>query len=150
MINSRNLYYFLLLYLSLSLLLFSVNASTTEFVVVVNKKNSINALSKREIIDIYMGRYLTFPDGKVSQPLDLPAQSALKNDFYQQLVNKTEQKINAYWARLLFSGRAKPPLQASSVEDALNKVEASQFAIGYIPKSQITDAVKVVYQFDEH
>lgn len=148
MMNYRNLS--LSLYLTLSILLFSVNASTTEFVVVVNKDNKINTLSKREVIDIYMGRYLTFPDGEMSQPLDLPAQSTLKNDFYQQLVNKNEQKINAYWARLLFSGRAKPPTPSTSVEDALNKVTASKFAIGYIPKSQITDAVKVVYQFDEN
>ena len=150
MINYHNLLRYLSLCLTLNMLLFSVNASTTEFVVVVNKNNTINALSKREVIDIYMGRYLTFPDGEISQPLDLPAQSTLKNDFYQQLVNKDEQKINAYWARLLFSGRAKPPSPSASVEDALNKVATSQFAIGYIPKSQITDAVKVVYQFDEN
>lgn len=91
------------------LLFASAYANSTEFAVVVNKNNAINTLSKREIIDIYMGRYLTFPDGEASKPLDLPAQSALKNDFYIQLVNKDEQKINAYWARLLFSGRAKPP-----------------------------------------
>jgi hypothetical protein len=150
MMSYLNLRRYLSLYLPLSMLIFSVSASTAEFVVVVNKSNSINALSKREVIDIYMGRYLTFPDGEMSQPLDLPAQSTLKNDFYQQLVNKSEQKINAYWARLLFSGRAKPPSQATSVEDALNKVEASKFAIGYIPKSQVTDTVKVVYQFDEN
>lgn len=148
MMNYRNLLRYLSLYLTLSMLLLSVNASTTEFVVVVNKDNTINTLSKREVIDIYMGRYLTFPDGEKSQPLDLPAQSALKNDFYKKLVNKNEQKINAYWARLLFSGRAKPPSPSTSVEDALNKVAASQFAIGYIPRSQITDAVKVVYQLD--
>ena len=126
----------------------SFYAKSTEFVVVVNKSNAINALSKREIIDIYMGRYLTFPDGETSKPLDLPAQSTLKNDFYLKLVNKNEQKINAYWARLLFSGRAKPPTPSTSVEDAINKIAASQFAIGYIPLSQVTDEVKVVYTFD--
>ncbi|QBJ71868.1 hypothetical protein PC2016_1657 [Pseudoalteromonas carrageenovora] len=134
--------------LPLCLLFVSFYAKSTEFVVVVNKSNAINALSKREIIDIYMGRYLTFPDGETSKPLDLPAQSALKNDFYLKLVNKDEQKINAYWARLLFSGRAKPPTPSASVEDAINKIAASQFAIGYIPLSQVTDAVKVVYTFD--
>ncbi|HDY92583.1 MAG TPA: hypothetical protein ENH79_10730, partial [Pseudoalteromonas sp.] len=87
---------------------------------------------------------------ETSKPLDLPAQSTLKNDFYLQLVNKDEQKINAYWARLLFSGRAKPPTPSTSVEDALNKIAASQFAIGYIPQSQVTDAVKVVYTFDKN
>lgn len=144
----RNLLLYLLLPLCLLLVSVSVYAKSTEFVVVVNKSNAINALSKREIIDIYMGRYLTFPDGETSKPLDLPAQSTLKNDFYLKLVNKDEQKINAYWARLLFSGRAKPPTPSTSVEDAINKIAASQFAIGYIPLSQVTDAVKVVYTFD--
>ncbi|KAA1155244.1 hypothetical protein EU510_03825 [Pseudoalteromonas sp. FUC4] len=134
--------------LPLCLLVVSFYAKSTEFVVVVNKSNAINTLSKREIIDIYMGRYLTFPDGETSKPLDLPAQSTLKNDFYLKLVNKDEQKINAYWARLLFSGRAKPPTPSTSVEDAINKIASSQFAIGYIPLSQVTDAVKVVYTFD--
>ncbi len=146
MMSPRNL--FITALLPLCLLFMSFYAKSTEFVVVVNKSNAINALSKREIIDIYMGRYLTFPDGETSKPLDLPAQSTLKNDFYLQLVNKNEQKINAYWARLLFSGRAKPPTPSTSVEDAINKIAASQFAIGYIPLSQVTDAVKVVYTFD--
>ncbi|WP_278382402.1 hypothetical protein [Pseudoalteromonas distincta] len=146
MMSPRNL--FITALLPLCLLFMSFYAKSTEFVVVVNKSNAINALSKREIIDIYMGRYLTFPDGETSKPLDLPAQSTLKNDFYLQLVNKNEQKINAYWARLLFSGRAKPPTPSTSVEDAINKIAASQFAIGYIPVSQVTDAVKVVYTFD--
>lgn len=146
MISARNLT--LNVMLPLCLLFVSSYAKSTEFVVVVNKSNTIDALSKREIIDIYMGRYLTFPDGETSKPLDLPAKSTLKNDFYLKLVNKDEQKINAYWARLLFSGRAKPPTPSTSVEDAINKIAASQFAIGYIPLSQVTDAVKVVYTFD--
>ncbi|MBH0063053.1 hypothetical protein I6E85_18145 [Pseudoalteromonas sp. NZS71] len=146
MMSPRN--FFITALLLLCLLFMSFYAKSTEFVVVVNKSNAINALSKREIIDIYMGRYLTFPDGETSKPLDLPAQSTLKNDFYLKLVNKDEQKINAYWARLLFSGRAKPPTPSTSVEDAINKIAASQFAIGYIPLSQVTDAVKVVYTFD--
>nr|WP_231907383.1 hypothetical protein [Colwellia sp. PAMC 20917] len=138
------------LLLMIGLALFNLDAVSTEFVVVVNKDNAINSLSKREVIDIYMGRYLTFPDGEMAQPLDLPSESPLKNDFYLQLVNKNEQKINAYWARLLFSGRAKPPISAISIEDALNKLYNSPYSIGYIPKDQLTDAVKVVYRFNEN
>ena len=145
----RNLLLYLLLQ-PLYMLLVSFDTKSAELVVVVNKNSAINTLSKREVIDIYMGRYLTFPDGEVAQPFDLPAQSTLKSDFYLQLVNKNEQKIDAYWARLLFSGRANPPSPSTSVEDVLNKIAASQFAIGYIPHSQITNAVKVVYTFDKN
>lgn len=128
----------------------SFSALSTEFVVVVNKDNKIKTLSKREVIDIYMGRYLTFPDGANAQPLDLPAQSSLKNDFYLKLVNQDERKINAYWARLLFSGRAKPPEAASSVHDALQTLQKSEFSIAYIPETELTDAVKVVYRLNEN
>ena len=135
---------------AICLALFSLDAASTEFVVVVNKSNAINTLSKREVIDIYMGRYLTFPDGEIAQPLDLPSDSQFKNDFYLQLVNKNERKINAYWARLLFSGRAKPPIAANSIEDALSKLYNSPYSLGYIPIEQLTDDVKVVYRFNEN
>jgi hypothetical protein len=136
------------LYLGFALL--CTNAVSSEFVVVVNKGNNIEALSKREVIDIYMGRYLTFPDGESAQPLDLPAQSQLKNEFYLKLVNQDERKINAYWARLLFSGRAKPPESAKSVDEALQKLQKSEFSIAYIPEDQLTDDVKVVYRLNEN
>jgi len=122
----------------------------TAFVVVVNKNNPIESLSKREVIDIYMGRFLTFPDGEHVQPLDLPSQSSLKNDFYVSLVNQDERKIKAYWARLLFSGRAKPPETLDSIAAILAKVEKINQAIAYIPATAVTDNVKVVYRLDEN
>jgi ABC-type phosphate transport system substrate-binding protein len=137
-------------FLYLGFALVCTNAVSSEFVVVVNKGNNIEALSKREVIDIYMGRYLTFPDGESAQPLDLPAQSQLKNDFYLKLVNQDERKINAYWARLLFSGRAKPPETVKSVDEVLQKLQTSEFSIAYIPASELTDNVKVVYRLNEN
>jgi len=132
------------------LLLFSLYSNAQELVVVVNKSNPINALSKREVIDIYMGRYVTFPDGESAKPFDLPAKSQLKNDFYLKLVNQNERKINAYWARVLFSGRAKPPESVESINEVLSHLQYSEFSIAYIPESEVTDAVKVVYRLNEN
>jgi len=131
-------------------MLVSWQSMATAFVVVVNKNNPIESLSKREVIDIYMGRFLTFPDGEHVQPLDLPSQSSLKNDFYVSLVNQDERKIKAYWARLLFSGRAKPPETLDSIAAILAKVEKINQAIAYIPATAVTDNVKVVYRLDEN
>ncbi|MBJ7540023.1 hypothetical protein [Marinomonas transparens] len=136
--------------ISLSLLLLSLPGYAEELVVVVNKDNAISALSKQEVIDIYMGRYVTFPDGKNAKPLDLPARSSLKNEFYLKLVNQNERKINAYWARLLFSGRAKPPVSMTSVNEVLGHLRVSEFTLAYIPESELIDAVKVVYRLDEN
>lgn len=121
-----------------------------ELVVVVNKDNATDKLSKNEVIDIFMGRYLTFPNGDNVQPLDLPSRSEYRNTFYLKLVKQTESKINAYWARLLFSGRAKPPETAKSVADALTQLRESNHTIAYIPESQVTESVKVVYRLNEN
>ena len=134
----------------LSLLLFSLSSHGQDIVVVVSKANSISELSKREVIDIYMGRYITFPDGKSAKPLDLAKQSQLKNDFYLRLVDQNERKINAYWARLLFSGRAKPPESMASINEILSHLKMSESAIAYIPGSEVTDSVKVVYRLNEN
>jgi len=74
----------------------------------------------------------------------------LKNDFYVSLVNQDERKIKAYWARLLFSGRAKPPETLDSIAAILAKVEKINQAIAYIPATAVTDNVKVVYRLDEN
>ncbi len=115
-----------------------------EIVVVVNKNNDISALSQKEIIDIYMGRKQSFPNGKPALPLDQAAQSMIRKDFYQILINKSPAQINAYWARLLFTGRASPPriLQEASV--VLDAIEQNPSAIGYVDSSMLNDRVKVV------
>ena len=48
------------------------------------------------------------------------------------------------------TGRAKPPIAANSIEDALNKLYNSPYSLGYIPIEQLTDNVKVVYRFNEN
>jgi hypothetical protein len=133
------------------LLVVIICANTAEaLVVVVKKENSITSLTQREIVDIFMGRFSTFPDGSSARPIDLPAQTKTKNEFYMLLVNQNERKVNAYWARLLFSGRAKPPEKTSSIDEVLSKLMEYEGTIAYIPESAVNDSVKVVFSFDKN
>ena len=122
--------------------------SAQAVVVVVSKQNPIDSLSKNQIIDIYMGRYNTFPDGILAKPLDRTANSSEKQQFYHALVNKSEAKINAYWARLLFSGRASPPRRFDSNDEMLSELKRSHQTIGYVLESEVDDSLKIVYRFD--
>ena len=134
----------LLLYLALS---FSGVNATDDIVVVVNHSNDVSSLSKKEVIDIYMGRYLSFPNGASASPIDFPTRSVTKQQFYLLLVNQNEQEIKSYWSRLLFSGRAKPPTEADSAAGAIKLVEQKADAIAYIPRDKVTSEMKIVFQF---
>ncbi|WP_218310784.1 hypothetical protein [Alteromonas antoniana] len=122
-------------------------AQDEPLVVVVNQASGVDTLTKKEVVDIFMGRYNRFPNGQVAYPVDLPQGSSGKSHFYMQLVNQSERKIQSYWSRLLFSGRAKPPEASESLPDVVNYVVSNEEAIAYLPRTLITSEMKIVFQF---
>lgn len=113
--------------------------------VIVNQQNSLEQLTKKQLIDLYMGRTRHFDSGSRVIAVDASLQSAEREAFYQMLVEKTIPEIQAYWARLLFTGRAVPPFQVESTNDIINFVSENGSAIGYVAKAPVSDRVKVVY-----
>ena len=132
----------------LSLLCFTTFNTCAGIVVVVNKDNPVSDLSKREIIDLYMGRNLYFPDGKLALRLDHPPTSYERETFYQQLVKKSVAQVNAYWAKLLFTGKASPPMLMENSEQLLDTVRNNRNAIGYMDEVNLDKSVKVVGRVD--
>jgi len=132
-----------LLLLTLLLVLYSaVNAA--EIVVVIHPGSGIDHLNRGDAINIFLGRFRQLPSGISAQPIDLPAGQPEKADFYHLLVNKELSDINAYWARLQFSGRIAPPRQARSTEDLLDFVNSTPGAVGYVDRTKADDRVKVI------
>ncbi|KXF80714.1 hypothetical protein ATN88_07820 [Enterovibrio coralii] len=116
---------------------------------VVNQANPVEELSSRQIMDLYMGRYTAYPDGSSVKTTDLPDNSPLREDFYNRLVGKSVAQINAYWARLLFTGKAEPPQAKPSEKDVVDYVRENRNAIAYIMESDVADGLKVVFRFED-
>ena len=130
------------------LLLLSSRVFSGDILVVVNKNNSTDSLSKSQVVDIFLGRYVAFPSGNSAEPLDI-ADTELKGDFYQRLTRLNLARVNAYWSRIKFSGKAVKPLQLASEETAIEFVAAEKLAISYIDAESLTEQLKVVYTIDE-
>lgn len=120
-----------------------------QLVVIANPKSGISALSRDDVVNIFLGRFRQLPSGISALPADLPASQPEKAQFYRLLVNKDLSEINSYWARLIFSGRTVPPRQALGNEDLLNFIGKTPGAIGYLEKSRIDPRVKVVLDLAE-
>ncbi len=119
-----------------------------ELLVIVNKQNPMNIISKEQVIDLFMGRTPYFPSGDPVVKLDAPSASEVRKDFYQTLVQMSLPEINAYWARLMFSGRATPPMQVPQEQDIVKLVADNTNAIGYIPRplsGELNDDVKTIF-----
>ncbi len=119
-----------------------------ELVVVVNAENPLSSLSSRQLIDLYMGRYNSYPNGESANTTDLPEKSKEREYFYRMLVGKSAAQINAYWARLLFTGKSEPPQTVRSSADVIALVKDNKNAIAYINEADLVDGLKVVYRFE--
>src|SRR5882672_7658025 len=81
----------------------AVRAQT--LVVIVNPTIGVQHLSRREVLDIFMGRFRTFPSGASALPIDLDVSSTERRAFYLLLAHKEPADMGSYWARLTFSGK---------------------------------------------
>lgn len=128
----------------IALLAAAGSAAAGEIAVVVSAKSTVTRLTQNEVIDIFLGRHRELPGGLAALPIDQPKASPTRADFYRALTNKTLSEINAYWARLYFSGKANPPTQADKPADVALHVLNTNGGIGYLDQDQLDPRFRVV------
>jgi ABC-type phosphate transport system substrate-binding protein len=121
-------------------------ALAEDLVVIVNPASGVQQMTRDEVIDVFMGRYRKLPSGNPALPLDVVSAESARADFYQRLVSKSLAEINAYWARILFTGRATPPQRVDDASEVLDIVAENKGAIGYVPRSRADGRVRVVLE----
>lgn len=123
------------------------STANAEPVVVVSAASALRQLSQDEVVNIFLGRYRRLPNGDTALPIDQPESSPVRADFYRRLVNKDLNEINAYWSRLIFSGRTSPPLQASSSADVIVWLLGQPGGVAYVDRMQVDKRLRIVMEF---
>lgn len=133
---------------ALLILALSPAAGAVDLVVVVNPRSKVEQLSRDDVINIFLGRYRQLPTGAPAEPLDMPAGSPERASFYKRLVGKDLAEINAYWARLVFSGRTMPPEEVGSAEQVLELVAGRPGAVAYMDRARADQRVRIVFELN--
>ncbi len=116
-----------------------------DIAVIVHRSNPVQAMTAREISDIYLGRSRTFKSGEFMNIYEQPLDSALREKFFHGLNGMNMKQLNAYWARLRFSGEVLPPVSLPDSLALLNVVRRDQNAITYVDAAVLDDSVRVVF-----
>lgn len=136
------------LLLTAALFLVSPARADPDLVVVVSAQSGVERLSADDVVNIFMGRYRQLPTGIAAVPVDQPEARPERAHFYRLLVNKDLAEINAYWARLLFSGKTSPPRQVKSTAEMLELLAKQPGAIGYLDSSQVDARFRAVLNLE--
>lgn len=105
--------------------------------VIVNPKNTA-ALSADQVSGVFLGK------SNELTGVDLPDGNPVRDAFYHKVTGKDGAQLKAYWAKLVFTGKAQPLKELASDADVKKFVAANPTAIGYIDKSAVDGSVKVV------
>ena len=125
-------------------LMSAVRAQT--LVVIVNPAIGVQHLSRREVMDIFLGRYRTFPSGASALPIDLDVSSTARKQFYLLLAHKDSSDMGSYWARLTFSGKISPPFAVSDARMAIDIVANNPNAIAYVDRAAVDGRVRIALE----
>jgi len=115
-------------------------------VVIVNPSIGVQHLSRREALDIFLGRYRTFPSGASALPIDLDINSDERKQFYLMLAKKDPADMSSYWARLTFSGKISPPFAVADGHMAVDIVANNPNAIAYVDRSSVDNRVRIALE----
>ena len=133
---------FMLIGLALSL---ASEIAMADVVVVVSAKSPVMALSKNQLIDIFLGKVSRYPDGTEAMPLDQAEGSGARDEFYARVADKSAAQIKAYWSKIIFTGRGQPPPTVSNSLEVRKRIRENPAAIGCIDRARVDDAVRVLF-----
>jgi len=122
----------------------SFSASAKDFVVIVNKLNPIETLSKSDVKKYFFKDLVLWNDGVKVMPLDYADTYPLVSSFSLDVLMMDPVKKKHIMISNEFSGKSTPPLQLATENEVINTVARELGAIGYVSTSSNISKVKVV------
>ena len=127
----------------LSLLL--IGSAQADVVVIVNLLGP-DYLSQSQVSKLYLGKSKHLPGQGKAYIIDMVDDSNIKREFHNKVTHKNASQLQAYWSRLIFTGKGKPPHTVRTPELILSLVGSKANAIGYIDEALVNDRVKIAYR----
>ena len=118
-------------------------------VVIANADSGVSQLTQDEARNLFLGRQKRLSSGLAALPVEQGVPPEIRSRFYHLLAHKDLAEINAYWARLFFTGQAHPPREVSSAEEVVRAVTANRNAIGLVEWGRTDSRVRVVLDVDD-
>lgn len=134
----------------LNLLLLAMTAVNTSahaaVVVIVSAKSPVTSITAEQTARIFLGKTSSFPDDGEALPLDQAEGNTIRDEFYSKVIHKNSSQLAAYWAKIIFTGVGRPPIELVSNVAVRKAVANNPHAIGYIDKRDVNRSVRIILE----
>jgi hypothetical protein len=124
-----------------------VHASADEptgFRLVVNAEGAGEPLDRAFVADAFLKKVTRWPDGTPIRAVDLRFEAPARQEFSEQVLQRSPAAVRNYWQQRIFTGRGVPPPELASDEAVLAYVREHVGAVGYVSARAETGSVRVL------
>lgn len=114
------------------------------FRVVVNAQSAAETLDRAFIADAFLKKVTRWPDGEAIRAVDLRFEAPTRQEFSEQVLQRSPAAVRSYWQQRIFTGRGVPPPELASDEAVLAYVREHRGAVGYVSARAETSSVRVL------
>lgn len=131
--------------LAVSLALAAAPALAEPVAVIVNRENPKSELSTEELKSIFLGKRTEWSDGTRTIPIDQAPSAPGRGAFLSAVLGMTPAQFGEHWIDQQVRGVGSAPRVAASPAAAVKYVAKTRGAVAFVPVSQVTAAVKVIF-----
>jgi hypothetical protein len=118
--------------------------SVDPLVIVVAKTSPLTSISIYDLKHLYLGEFVTGPDGRRLIPLNQSTQSPDRLAFDAAVLGMSSEQAGAYWIDRRIRGQSGSPRALDSSDIAQRIVSRLDGAIAYVRVADVRPDVKVV------
>jgi ABC-type phosphate transport system substrate-binding protein len=122
----------------------AARSDADDIAVIVNRSNGVAAMSRSQLGAIFKAKSSQFPGGARATPVNLPPESPTRRAFDSAVLGLSPDEVERFWVdSKIRSGVGSPP-KLPGPAALVRFVSANESGIGYVPSSEVSDAVRVV------
>lgn len=135
---------FLLIIIAFLFLLPGLLSASQTIAVVVHQDFEIAQLDREQVKAIFLSEAnAPYKNITVFDRTDF----ALKGAFYRHVAGMSMNRLRAFWAKKVFTGRGRPP-KTVALPDHMELMQRDKNVMTYVFSDKVPEGFKVVYQFE--
>lgn len=117
--------------------------AVADIAIIAHPDFAADSATAEDVKRLFLGKTTTI-SGEHATPIDQKNDDAERAQFYDTVVKKTASQLRAYWSRLVFTGKGKPPKTFDGDAEVVSAVAADSSLIGYVDIEAVTGDVKIL------
>jgi hypothetical protein len=113
-------------------------------VLIGNAQTASSPVDRESARKLLLGEMLFWPSGAAVEVLEVKAEEPAVEAGYLDVTHKTLAQVRAAWNRLVFAGKAEPPIRVGTSAEARAAVAKRPGSIALVDASAVDGSVRVL------